>query len=95
MKKDIVYSLHLQLRMKIREIDSELSREIYQKGQEKYFDVKTGYRVVIGKAYYRDKLREMAVVYEETEDEVIIITIYPLKLYEKISKTRTGRWQKI
>jgi hypothetical protein len=37
----------------------------------------------------------MAVVYEETEDEVIIITIYPLKLYEKISKTRTGGWQKI
>jgi hypothetical protein len=32
MKKNIVYSLHLQLRMKIREIDSELPREIYQKG---------------------------------------------------------------
>jgi len=94
MKKAIVYSSHLQLRMKIREIDSDLPREIYQKGKEKYFDTKTGYKIVIGEAHYRNKFREMVLVYEETIDEIIIITIYPLKSYEKISKIKSGRWQK-
>jgi len=94
MKKAIVYSSHLQLRIKIREIDNELPRQIYQKGKEKYFDTKTGYQIVIGEAYYRDKFREMAVVYEETTDEIVIITIYPLKSYEKVSRIESGRWLK-
>lgn len=80
--------------MKIREIENDLPRQIYQEAREKYFDSKTGYNVIVGKVYYREKFREMVVVYKETIDEIRIITIYPLKSYEKISRIKSGRWQK-
>lgn len=94
MNKKIIYTPHLQLRMKIREIENELPKQIYEKTKEKYFDTKTGYYIGVDEIYYKNKLREMAVTYEETPDEIKIITIHPLKPYEKLSKIRTGRWQK-
>lgn len=94
MKKKIVYTAHLQFRMAIREIENDLPRKIYQKGKEKYYDTKTGYYVIVAEAYYRNKVRQMAVVYQETTDEIRIITIYPLKSYEKISEIGSGRWLK-
>lgn len=94
MKKEVSYTSHLQLRMRIREIGDNLPRKIYEKSKEIYFDFHTEYYVAVSEAYYKGKTREMAVTYEETADEVKIITIHPLKLYEKLSKIRRGRWQK-
>ena len=95
MKKEIVYTQHLKLRLKIREINENIPQQIYKSSKEKYFDSFTGYYVAIGKTYYKDKVREMAVIYEETTDKIKIVTIYPLKFYEKISKIESRRWQKI
>jgi len=77
------------------EIDNILPTRIYKTSKEKYFDSFTNYNIAIGKAQYKGKIREIATVYEETVGEVRIITIYPLKTYEKISKIESGRWQKI
>jgi len=93
-KKEVIYTPHLQLRLKIREIDDNLPREIYEESKERYFDSYTGYYVAISEVYYKDKFREMAVIYEETANEIKIVTIHPLKRYEKFSKIRNGRWKK-
>jgi len=90
MKKEIIYSSHLIFRMKIREIGEDLPKRIYEKSDERYFDTKTGYSVAIDEAFYKDKLREMAVAYEEAVNEVRIITIHPIKPYEKINKIKSG-----
>jgi len=95
MKKEIIYTGHLQFRLKIREIDSELPKKIYEDSEEIYHDTKTGYDIAVGRAFYKDKLREMSVTYEETIDEIKIITIHPLRIYEKISKIKSGRWHKL
>ena len=92
--KEIVYTPHLKLRMKLREIENELPRRIYEESKEKYFDSKTDNYVAISKIHYKGKFREIAVIYEETTSEVKIITIHPLKIYEKLSKIRLGRWIK-
>jgi len=43
----------------------------------------------------RLKLREMAVIYEEINNQINLITIHPLKNYQKLSRIKLGRWQKL
>ena len=93
--KKIVYSSHLILRLKLREIPYNLPREIYQTSKERYFDRETLKRVAIKKIKFKNKLREMALIYEEINNQVNLITIHPLKNYQKIGRIKSGRWQKL
>ena len=93
--KKIVYSSHLILRLKLREIPYNLPREIYQTSKERYFDRKTLKRVAIKKIKFKNKLREMTLIYEEINNQVNLITIHPLKNYQKIGRIKSGRWQKL
>ncbi|MEK6646979.1 MAG: hypothetical protein AABY84_09935 [Candidatus Firestonebacteria bacterium] len=94
-EKKIVYTQHLQLRIKFREIDNELPYKIYRTSTEKYFDYNTNYYIAVSNVHYKGKMREMAIVYEETINEIKIITMHPLKLYEKMNRINRGRWRKI
>ncbi|MEK7202823.1 MAG: hypothetical protein AAB653_00700 [Patescibacteria group bacterium] len=93
--KKIIYSSHLIFRLKLREIPYALPKEIYQTAKEQYFDKETFKRIAIKKVKFKNKLREMAIIYEEINDQINLITIHPLKDYQKISRTKSGRWQKL
>jgi hypothetical protein len=93
--KKILYSSHLIFRLKLREISYYLPKKIYQNSKEHYFDKETGKKIAIRKAKHKSKLREMAVVYEEINSQINLITIHPLKKYQKVSRIRSGRWQKL
>ncbi len=90
--KDIVYSGHLTAKMSLRHIPEELPRTIYEKTNEKYYDKVTKHNIALKEVRYKHKLREMAISYDETENEIIIITIHPIKSYQKINRIKTGRW---
>jgi len=93
--KKIVYSQHLILRLKLREIPYYLPKAIYQTSKEYYFDEETFKKVAIKEVKFKGKLKEMAVIYEEINGKINLITIHPLKKYQKISRIKSGRWQKI
>lgn len=93
--KGVVYTAHLKLRVKLRSIPSDLPRRIYQTAKERYFDAETKLFIAIGRAKYKSKRREFAVVYEETAMTVRIITIHPLKLQQKAARIQSGRWQEL
>jgi hypothetical protein len=93
--KEIIYSPHLILRLKLREIPYSLPREIYQTSKEYYFDKETLKKIAIKEIKFQGKLREMAVIYEEINEHVKLITVHPLKKYQKISKIKSGRWLKL
>ena len=91
----IIYTAHLKFRLKVREIPSLLPKEIFKKAQEHYYDSSTGHYVVVHKIKFKDKIREFALTYDKREDVIEIITIHPIKAYQKISRINSGRWQKI
>ena len=93
--KKIVYSSHLILRLKLREILYSLPKKIYQASKEHYFDKETLKKVSIKKVKFKKKIREMAVIYEEINNQINLITIHPLKNYQKLSRIKSGRWQKL
>lgn len=93
--RKIVYSFHLILRLKLREIPYALPKKIYQTSREHYFDKETLKKVAVKKVKFKNKLREIVVIYEEINNQINLITIHPLKNYQKVSRIKSGRWQKL
>lgn len=91
--KKISYTAHLELRIKLRGISRDVPRQIYLKAQEHYYDQATQKLIAVKRLKHKGKVRELAVIYEESEKEICIITIHPLKEYQKIARVKSGRWQ--
>lgn len=91
----IIYSNHLELRLNLREIPRNFPKNIYKTSKERYFDNKTKTIIAVKKIKHKNKIREIALIYKEAHQEVILITIHPLKIYQKISRINSGRWTKL
>jgi len=91
----IVYSHHLIFRLRLREIPYNLPKIIYETADEYYFDKETNKKVAVKLVDFKNKPREMAVTFEEINKQIVLITIHPLKKYQKISRIKSGRWQKL
>ncbi|MBI2674648.1 MAG: hypothetical protein HYX22_02855 [Candidatus Yanofskybacteria bacterium] len=91
----IIYSSHLELRLKVRNISRLIPKQIFKTSKEHYLDLETEKNVAVKKINYKGKLREMAVIYEKTGNKVILITVHPLKVLQKSNRIKTKRWQKI
>ena len=95
MEKVVSYTPHLEVRLELREIPYELPRRIYSTARERFFDEKTGKYIAVARAAYKGKMREFAVVYEEIGGEAFLISVHPLKIYQKYNRIKSGRWRKI
>ena len=93
--KEIYYTKHLKLRLKFRKISEDLPREIYLTAKERYFDTATKKSVAVKRIKFEGKLKEIALIYEETPLFVNLITIHPLKKYQKFNRIKFKRWQKL
>ncbi|MEK7099423.1 MAG: hypothetical protein AAB916_02805 [Patescibacteria group bacterium] len=63
--------------------------------RDRYADLQTRKYVAVGSADHKSKSREFAVIYEETAKEILLISIHPLKPYQKQNRIASGRWKKI
>ena len=91
----IKYSEHLKRRLAIRRIPEELPKIIFNDYDEKYFDCETENFVLVKKVKFLKRTRDMMIVYEEVAGKVEIITIHPLKIFQKENRIKTGRWKRI
>jgi hypothetical protein len=55
-------------------------------------DQRTGNLVAVSRSRYGGRLREMMVAYSEIKEEVILITVHPLKPGQKTNRIASGRW---
>ena len=81
--------------MILRRIPANLPKIIFNDYDEKYFDIETGSIVLVKEVEYLDKTRNMMIVYKEQEGKIEIITIHPLKKFQKENRIKTGRWKRI
>lgn len=93
--KRISYTSHLELRLKLREIPYDLPRKIYETAKERYFDSATRKLTAVQKVRYKGEIRDFVLVYDEYDQDVALITLHPLKIHQKVSRIKSGRWQKL
>lgn len=92
---NIIYTAHLKFRLKVRNIPSSLPKKVFKEAKEHYYDNLTSHYVAIHKFEFNNKMKEFAVTYDRKGDVIEIITIHPLKPYQKITRINLGRWRKI
>lgn len=88
---NIIYTPHLKFRLKLRNIPSYLPRKIFKEAKEHYYDRETHHYVAVHSLKFNKKIREFALSYDKKEKSIEIITIHPLKIYQKIIRINSGR----
>jgi hypothetical protein len=91
--KPIRYSDHLEDRLVLRHIERDLPERIIREVQRSFTDTATGYNIAVTTAVYRGADHLMMVVFEETESEIVAISIHPLDERDVARKVRNGRWK--
>ena len=92
MRKRIRYAGHLEVRLDLRSIPRQLPRRIYHRAKELFFDNLTGNFVAVARARYAGKIRDMMVAFSEKKDEIVLVTVHPLKPQQKANRVASGRW---
>ncbi|OGW94455.1 MAG: hypothetical protein A3K16_04225 [Omnitrophica bacterium RIFCSPLOWO2_01_FULL_45_24] len=93
--KRIVYTSHLEFRLNVRNIPHNLPKRIFQEAKEHYYDSATGHCMAIGKYEFEGKIRDVALTYDDKRYAIEIITIHPIRPYQKHSRINSGRRKKI
>lgn len=91
----IVYTPHLEFRLRTRNIPYNLPSGIFKRSKEHYYDILTKHYIAVHKIKFKGKNREMALTYDRKEDVIEIVTVHPIKVYQKYSRIHSGRWKKI
>lgn len=89
----IRYSQHLLLRIKLRGIPRMLPRTVFSRALRRFSDSITGFFIAVHAMRFQGKRREMCLVYRKDSDEVLFITIHPLKTRQVHNRLQSGRWR--
>ena len=90
--KPVRYSDHLEDRLVLRHIGRDVPERIIRQAERTFTDTATGYRIAVAPVAYRGVNHLMMVVFEETESEIIAVSIHPLDERDVDRKIRNGRW---
>ncbi len=91
---EIIYTSHLEFRLKIRNIPHDLPARIFKQAKKHYYDNVTKHYIAIHQAEVKSKIREIALTYDRRKDAIEIITVHPIKPYQKLSRITSGRWRR-
>lgn len=90
----IIYTAHLKFRLKLRNIPYSLPKRLFKDAKEHYYDRLTGHYVAVHNVEFNNKTREFALTYDRKADVIEVITVHPIKAYQKIARINSGRWQR-
>lgn len=88
----LVYTDHLKTRLKQREIPLKIVREIFENGQENYWDELRSRHIVVATVVYKGKLRKVLAAYDRIGSRTEVVTIHPITDEEIQQKLKSGRW---
>ena len=71
-----------------------MPKKLLKDAKEHYYDRLTGHYVAVHKLEFNNKTREFALTYDRKGDVIEVITVHPIKAYQKIARINSGRWQK-
>ena len=76
----------------MRRIPNDLGEKIFREADAYYRNGVTNWFIVIKRLNFQNKERDMALTYARGEDEIIFITLHPLKENQKADRIESRRW---
>ena len=92
---EIIYTSHLEFRLKTRNIPYDLPRSVFEQAKEHYYDNLTKHYIAIDRVRFEGRIREMALTYDKRENVIEIITIHPIRPHQKHNRVGSGRWKEL
>ena len=90
--KKVIYTSHLEFRLKKRGIPHDIPKRIYRDSNEKYYDNIAGHKIAVSRLDYSGREREVMIAYDEFEDRIEIVTVHPLKWMQEQQRIQNRRW---
>ncbi|OGK11656.1 hypothetical protein A2954_00440 [Candidatus Roizmanbacteria bacterium RIFCSPLOWO2_01_FULL_37_12] len=83
---------HLKFKAKVRNISASLPKKIVKEAEKIYFDKETRHWIAVKEEKYTGKIRPIVAVFDKTNGDIEIITIFPNDINEVNSRIKRGRW---
>ena len=93
MEKPWVLTEHARFRMHLRHIQKEAITQVLAHSIVQAIDTLTGYSVAVGKGPYGRTDRLLAVIYEETPQQLEIVSVHPIRASQYRMRLQRGRWK--
>ncbi len=90
--KPVRYCDHLEDRLVLRRIEKDLPERVIREAERRFTDTGPGYRIAVATVAYRGASHLMMVVFEETESEIVAVSIHPRNERDVERKVGNGRW---
>lgn len=88
------FSLHAERRMNERKISKSIIRKVIEAPDGCFFDTVTKHTIFIKRLLFREEERFIAVSTDQTEDQVVIVSVHPIRRRDYTSRIESGRWIK-
>ncbi len=91
----VKFSKHLGTRIKLRKIDYNMPKKIFEQAEERFIDLETGHTIAVANVIMYGKERDVMVAYNFVGENVKLLTIHPLKKGQKENRIKSGRWRRL
>jgi len=88
----LIYTNHLKIRLKQREVPLKIVSEIFDKSEESYWDNLRNHHIVIGTVDFKGKIRKVLAAYDTIKKDAEVITIHPISDIEIKQRLISERW---
>jgi hypothetical protein len=85
-------SQHFDERKKLRSIPDGLAEIVLRQADEYFENGISGWFIAVKRIVFQGKDRDVALTYTITGNEIVLITIHPLKEGQKDQRVENGRW---
>jgi len=78
--------------MVLRAIPQGLPEAVYREADSHFLDTQTGLLVAVKRLPFQGRERDMALIYAKSGDDVLLVTLHPLREGQRERRIQTGRW---
>lgn len=89
---EIHYSQHFLERQHLRNFAQGLAEEVFSHADEHFYDSLTSNYIAVKRRCYSGDEKDLALAYLKVGQDVIFITIHPLKEGQKERRIQSRRW---
>ena len=89
---EVIYTDHLETRLKLRNIPKDYPKEIFLDPEQEFYDNTEDTYISIKKLFYNGKIRNMMIAYQKKRTVFQIITIHPISDEKIINRVINSRW---
>jgi hypothetical protein len=77
----------------LRNIELGLAEEVFMNADSRFWDNESLMFVALKRVEYKGRERDIGVIYKKKDEDILFVTVHPLKEGQKENRITSGRWK--